>query len=175
MQDLLKAPLDSGQLEHQRAQSPLQVARCNPLSSETKFHSLALTKLESVKHTVQKYQCHSSWMEINDELHSSPQREDLDIMGSLLTRHPSETVYVEATIIQKQLTFAISCIYGHNTQVPRRALWNSLRSISSSLSSTPWLVFVDLNVVRSPSERLGGDPCRPSHLEDLNECRRIHY
>ena len=95
---------------------------------------------------------------------------DLNILTVQVVQRSEQIIHVQATIIQKQLVLGISCIYGHNTQVPRRDLWNSLRLISSTILSTPWLVVGDFNMIRHPTECIGGATEWPYYLEDLNEC-----
>ena len=52
----------------------------------------------------------------------------------------------------------------------RRKLWDCLAAISNSLTSDPWVVLGDLNVVRFPGERQGGNLSWAPHLDELNEC-----
>ena len=75
-------------------------------------------------------------------------------------------------IIQMQQSFEVSFIYGQNSYTQRRDLWTSLQHLSSTMSSTPWTVLGDFNVVRRPTDRQGGDQSWPSYLDDLNNCCR---
>ncbi|KAH7848240.1 hypothetical protein Vadar_001278 [Vaccinium darrowii] len=55
-----------------------------------------------------------------------------------------------------QTLFFISYVYGHNSMVERRSLWNDMQSVSFVIGDTPWLQMGDFNVVRRLSERLDG-------------------
>ena len=78
-------------------------------------------------------------------------------------------MHVEVVLIQKQIPFTVSFIYGLNSHLERVPLWNSIRHLASSIVS-PWILLGDFNVVRYPSERLGGSCDWPARMEDLNDC-----
>ena len=76
-------------------------------------------------------------------------------------------INLSVMIIEQQIQFQATFIYGHNTAPKRLSLWNDIISLRRSI---PWIVLGDFNVVRFMNERLGGDPDWPPYMEDLNSC-----
>lgn len=66
-----------------------------------------------------------------------------------------QTIHCEVTRIGYLFSFALTAVYGSNIASDRAILWNSLCTISSSITK-PWLVCGDFNCVRHPSEKVGG-------------------
>lgn len=48
-------------------------------------------------------------------------------------------------------------IYGLNTVAERKALWNHLKMIHTTVKE-PWLILSDFNVVLSAGDRINGNP-----------------
>ena len=82
----------------------------------------------------------------------------------------AQMVHVQVTIIQKQVRFLASFIYGLHTRREQYVLWNSLNHISLSASHAPWIVLGDVSVVRRPEERFGGEMSWANSSKDLERC-----
>ena len=95
---------------------------------------------------------------------------DPSIVSLQLVCTTDQLIQVDATVIQKQLCYYVSFIYGHNDCTLRRVLRSNLRALSSSLLHRPWLVLGDFNVVRNHTDRLGGAQCWPGYMEEFNDC-----
>ena len=63
-------------------------------------------------------------------------------------------MHVSVTILEQQLAFKASFVYGFNTPGERLSLWDDLKQLSSQ---EPWILLGDFNVVRILSERIGDD------------------
>ncbi|KAG5543301.1 hypothetical protein RHGRI_016135 [Rhododendron griersonianum] len=70
----------------------------------------------------------------------------------------SPQIIVVKVLMEDKHLFHVSCIYGHNSVLDRRRLWDDMRSLASIIGDTPWLQFGDFNVVKRLSERLEGGP-----------------
>lgn len=77
-------------------------------------------------------------------------------------------IMVVKLVTLAKVVFYVSCVYGHNSMVDRRRLWEAMRYVHSIIGDTPWLQLGDFNVVRQMSERLVGFDCN-SALE-FNSC-----
>lgn len=73
-------------------------------------------------------------------------------------------------------SFAVTFVYGRNTEVGKRLLWDDIRRLSSTspLCNTPWLLVGDFNQIASVTEHYSVLPSNLSlrGLEDLQECLR---
>lgn len=67
----------------------------------------------------------------------------------------------------------ITFVYGLRSYASRLPLWRDLITISEAINDSPWLVIGDLNAVRRPDERLGGDLSWPDCKEDLSRCCEV--
>ena len=76
-------------------------------------------------------------------------------------------VHVSATLLEKQITFQASFIYGFNTPEERLSLWTDIMNLRGQ---QPWILLGDFNIVRFPTERIGGNMDWPPYMEDLNQC-----
>ncbi|XP_057969579.1 uncharacterized protein LOC131158739 [Malania oleifera] len=63
--------------------------------------------------------------------------------------------------------FALSFVYGFNSIVARRTLWQDLTQFS--LSSEPWLLMGDFNYVYSTEGKKNGNPVTDYESKDINE------
>ena len=79
-------------------------------------------------------------------------------------------IHVEVLCLQDLTNCVVSFIYGHNSHILRRGLWESLRNLSIPLIDIPWLVLGDFNVIRREEDRLGGDLSWPSYIDEFNDC-----
>ena len=81
-----------------------------------------------------------------------------------------QMIHVAVKIIQKQISFFVSFIYGLHTRSEQTNLWQSLLQVSGSAGSIPWIVLGDFNTVRKPEERVGGNLSWSSSYEDFDRC-----
>ncbi|KAL6493346.1 hypothetical protein OROGR_033105 [Orobanche gracilis] len=63
--------------------------------------------------------------------------------------------------------FNLSVVYGKNTKIERRDLWEALLSVRQF--HVPWMVGGDFNIVLHPSEKRGDNPPIPSDMEEFRD------
>ena len=146
------------------------------MTSLVQEHSLSLiglveTKVRDGNHTpILKYFL-PGWTMVHNYNHNSSGRIwvlwNSEVLDVSMVFTSDQYIHLSAVIIEKQIRFQATFIYGHNTAPKRLPLWNDLLSLRRSL---PWILLGDFNVVRFMNERLGGDPDWPPHMEDLNSC-----
>ena len=66
-------------------------------------------------------------------------------------------MHLAVTVNEKQVAFRASFVYAFNSYLDRVPLWCSLSSIATSAPNLPWIIRGDFNVVRFPSEKVGGN------------------
>lgn len=64
-------------------------------------------------------------------------------------------------------TFSISAIYGSNSPLERKSLWEELRNRTRYYGDSPWVVLGDFNVVRFGDEKIGGSVKWRNYYSDL--------
>ena len=95
---------------------------------------------------------------------------DPSILDVKLEYASSQIMHTSVTIIEKNYSFLASFVYGFNTAHERTPLWRDIKYLSAGTTNIPWVLLGDFNVVRHPSERLGGDPTWHPYLNDFNTC-----
>ena len=68
------------------------------------------------------------------------------------------------------MIFLNSIIYGKNEVRDRQRLGSSICSVASHSKSYSWILHDDLNVVRFPHEKEGGNLSWPNYMEELEDC-----
>ncbi|XP_074318546.1 uncharacterized protein LOC141655359 [Silene latifolia] len=68
---------------------------------------------------------------------------------------------------ESQKDFTFSCVYRSNDVAQREELWSGLRA---SITSDPWIVLGDFNVVRCPEEKLSSTPPVLHDMVTFNSC-----
>lgn len=68
-----------------------------------------------------------------------------------------------------QFTSQVSFIYGYNTIIQRKDIWNQLQYIQRSVNGA-WLILGDFNTLLSVSDRVNGNLVQPSETVDFQEC-----
>ncbi|KAJ6412771.1 hypothetical protein OIU84_005756 [Salix udensis] len=66
--------------------------------------------------------------------------------------------------------FGVSFVYGMNSPIDRRDLWNYLSSQKLVNNSTPWGILGDFNAITSSRDRSGGDQRWYSHMDEYPSC-----
>ena len=79
----------------------------------------------------------------------------------------SQGLHVSIRSLVHQIRFNATFMYGFNTVVARRALWNDLRSWDAY---PPWMILGDLNVVMSSADKYNGEPVTGYETSDF-----FHY
>lgn len=67
------------------------------------------------------------------------------------------------------IDMCITLVYVKCTIVDRLPLWESLYNLSE-VTSIPWMVGGDFNVIRCEEEKLGGRPVTKAEIRDFNHC-----
>ncbi|XP_073041793.1 uncharacterized protein [Primulina eburnea] len=80
-----------------------------------------------------------------------------------------QVIHVNVVCLHSHRVFVISFVYGLNSVVERRPLWDFLMGRGDSVV-LPWKVLGDFNCVLFPHEKMGGLPIRPCDIVDLRRC-----
>ena len=81
-----------------------------------------------------------------------------------------QLLHLLVQILDTQQQFLVSLVYGMNSSQERLPLWEAICSLYQSSQCLPWVLLGDFNIVRSVSEKEGGDLSWTSAMEDLNTC-----
>ena len=87
---------------------------------------------------------------------------NLVVMDINMLYTSDQMVHVSATFLEKQVTFHASFIYGFNTPEERLSLWADIVNLRGQI---PWILMGDFNIIRFPSERIGGNMDWPPYME----------
>jgi hypothetical protein len=68
----------------------------------------------------------------------------------------SQCLHCWIQLIDTQYAFFLTFVYSSNDGIDRRELWSKLEDIHPSIGNSPWLFAGDFNVIKHPSEKLGG-------------------
>ena len=77
-------------------------------------------------------------------------------------------MHLSVLIKESQQQILVTFIYAQNYVHERIPLWEEINSIDSS--GLPWIVLGDFNVVRHPSEKIGGDLSWTPDMDEFNCC-----
>ncbi|XP_073271517.1 uncharacterized protein [Primulina huaijiensis] len=83
-----------------------------------------------------------------------------------------QVLHARVKCLMTQKEFCISFIYGFNTIVQRRLLWNDLIRFGANCSS-PWILLCDFNNVLTPDEKQGGLKVKNYETKDFVDCVAI--
>ncbi|KAK1267557.1 hypothetical protein QJS04_geneDACA002663 [Acorus gramineus] len=88
-----------------------------------------------------------------------------------ITFRSSSDQYVHSvvTLIDSELSFYVTIVYGSNSSADRQILWADLVRKAPHISIT-WLVGADFNEVRYTNEKLGGCALQTNRLMNFNSC-----
>ena len=81
----------------------------------------------------------------------------------------SQSLHCWFQLTDMQCDFFLTFIYAMNDGMDRRKLWSDLEIFQSSIVDAPWLLARDFNVIKDPSEKLGGLVLN-SYEHDLLAC-----
>lgn len=100
-----------------------------------------------------------SWMVLDNSRANSTARIvlgwDPGILGVQLVFTSDQLLCVQVTCLETKQIFYVSVVYGANAVTEKRVLWDSMRSLFSSIGDFPWIQMGDFNVVCRRSERMG--------------------
>ena len=82
----------------------------------------------------------------------------------------SQLEHLLVHIIGTQQRFLATIVYGLNYPHERLPLWADIGSIHQHSQNLPWVLLGDFNIVRSVSEKQGGDMSWSTAMDDLNNC-----
>ena len=68
----------------------------------------------------------------------------------------SQCLYCWIQLVNTQYAFFLTFVYASNDSIDRRELWSKLEDLHPSIGNSPWLLVGDFNVIKHPSEKLGG-------------------
>ena len=109
------------------------------------------TRVQSTKHQAIIHSLCPSWRYFtNYSSHSNGRiwvMWDPMVLDIHLLYSSDQVIHVKAWDLQNQINMRVSFLYGHNDYIPRRELWASLMS-SSTTGPSPWIALGDFNVVR---------------------------
>ena len=81
----------------------------------------------------------------------------------------AQAIHCHASCLTTGSNFYISFIYGFNTVVGRRPLWDNLKDFSSNLDSS-WITLGDFNNVLNLEERVNGTAVTSYQTSDFSNC-----
>ncbi|KAB5512336.1 hypothetical protein DKX38_029364 [Salix brachista] len=64
----------------------------------------------------------------------------------------------------------VTFVYGSNSPVERRTLWQYIKAASEANKNNPWIILGDFNAVLRPSDRSGGSTDWGGHHGDFPDC-----
>lgn len=91
---------------------------------------------------------------------------DFDIQIEILEDH-AQFLHCKITSPEHPAPFLCTFVYAANERRPRRALWRGLRR---NVSTMPWMVVGDFNIVMKAEEKEGGQDIIPGAVEEFCEC-----
>ena len=78
-----------------------------------------------------------------------------------------QSVHISIQCLSTHYAFAASFVYGYNTTIGRRTLWDSLKSWAPT---SPWLVLRDFYSILSQDDKHNGDPVSSYEVSDFRAC-----
>ncbi|XP_073149181.1 uncharacterized protein [Henckelia pumila] len=80
-----------------------------------------------------------------------------------------QIIHVTVSCLHTHRIFQASFVYGWNSMVARRPLWDFLLRRGDAID-LPWIMMGDFNCVRHPYEKMGGFSVAPREMADLRNC-----
>ncbi|XP_059654738.1 uncharacterized protein LOC132301506 [Cornus florida] len=122
-----------------------------------------LAKSWSLHHNYQHSPLGRIWIQRN---HNS-----IDIKVLQETR---QMIHCSATLLRCRTSFFISFVYGANAADERRTLWSDITRLSTNLSSSPWILAGDFNIIKSSHENFGGSSRTTQAQAMVEFCECLH-
>ncbi|KAL6582741.1 hypothetical protein OROMI_004819 [Orobanche minor] len=83
-----------------------------------------------------------------------------------ILKNTKQMLHVEVCFNSLPNAFYLTVVYGRNTKIERRDLWDDLLSVNQNHS--PWMVGGDFNIILHPEEKKGGADPIQSDMEEFN-------
>ncbi|KAL6586072.1 hypothetical protein OROMI_002716 [Orobanche minor] len=83
-------------------------------------------------------------------------------------KNTEQMLHVEVNCSSIPTVFFLTVVYGRNTKIQRRDLWDDLLSVSQI--QVPWMVGGDFNIILQPEEKKGGACPIQSDMEEFSDC-----
>lgn len=80
-----------------------------------------------------------------------------------------QVVHCTVTNARNDEEYAISIVYGYNRVEKRRQLWDNLKQIDQ-MTTIPWIIGGDFNVVLQLQDRKHGNPVTKAETQDFSNC-----
>ena len=81
-----------------------------------------------------------------------------------------QVIHARVQLLDNQLSYLASFVYGLNDDNDRLPLWENLSNFSENVQSQPWIVIGDFNSVRFLSEKSGGNTSWTPAMDAFNKC-----
>ncbi|KAL6551326.1 hypothetical protein OROMI_021814 [Orobanche minor] len=85
-----------------------------------------------------------------------------------ILKNTEQMLHVEVNCSSIPSVFFLTVVYGRNTKIQRRDLWDDLLSVSQN--QVPWMVGGDFNIILQPEEKKGGACPIQSDMEEFSDC-----
>ncbi|KAL6564968.1 hypothetical protein OROMI_016418 [Orobanche minor] len=85
-----------------------------------------------------------------------------------ILKNTEQMLHVEVNCSSIPTVFFLTVVYGRNTKIQRRDLWDDLLSVSQN--QVPWMVGGDFNIILQPEEKKGGAGPIQSDMEEFSDC-----
>ncbi|KAL6582737.1 hypothetical protein OROMI_004815 [Orobanche minor] len=87
-----------------------------------------------------------------------------------ILKNTEQMLHVEVNCLSIPTVFFLTVVYGRNTKIQRRDLWDDLLSVSQN--QVPWMVGGggDFNIILQPEEKKGGAGPIQSDMEEFSDC-----
>lgn len=93
-----------------------------------------------------------------------------DKVGVAMVHSASQWLTCDVTTLEDGSKIRVSFVYGLNSPLGRKALWDYLEQQKTPNSTIPWAILGDFNAILSSSDRHGGDDQWHSHMDDFPSC-----
>ena len=84
-----------------------------------------------------------------------------------LNAFTAQGLHVTISSLVNQCVFLATFIYGYNTVIARRGLWEDLQKWSSN---SPWIILGDFNSILSQNDKHNGEPVSSYEVSDFRTC-----
>ncbi|KAL6582742.1 hypothetical protein OROMI_004820 [Orobanche minor] len=85
-----------------------------------------------------------------------------------IIKNTEQMLHVEVNCSSMPSVFCLTVVYGRNTKIQRREVWDDLLSVSQN--QVPWMVGGDFNIILQSEEKKGGACPIQSDMEEFNDC-----
>ncbi|KAJ6704110.1 hypothetical protein OIU85_029973 [Salix viminalis] len=93
-----------------------------------------------------------------------------DKVGVVMVHSDSQWLTCDVTTLEDGSKIRVSFVYGLNSPLGRKALWDYLEQQKTPNNTIPWAILGDFNAILSSSDRHGGDDQWHSHMDDFPSC-----